>query len=882
MTVARGNLDTTPRSQMTREKALRLLDLKSGATKEAIKKAFREKALLFHPDKNKNNDAAETFQQIHIAYKFLINHPTDVDQYKFFKADNSIGRLKDAVSFLVSFGTKVKELLEKTDIPDQVNLKNYVRDKKVELEEAISIIDPVRWDPPLPEIKLDDLLKPNDSLSLKDKLDASLFLGTFGNSLKDMLSGNESKDQKEIEKHVKEQREQLHESVKIIISIKDELIFFKKYNSEAAFNGTFLEIMEGKSQSHTNEESIKQYVIDNKDAFQEMATKSSIHCLTKCFLETQKHHLLILLDISWLMQWNEFTSRSQLFFFLKDLPATYWETFFNDYLGGNWLKEYCEDVSNFTYFLNTLPTESPHHKINNVNLKTFLTYLGLQWLREVWYLNTQTIADTLGPTLNFRWKSLLTFLDGEDQWLRRVTDIPSIGIVFKSLSHSGEFTARQHRDIKSNWANFLTYFDVPYIIQQCLEHRDQLNALLTNLANVPFQYDEEKHLIKYNQPNTNSIVLFLQTYLPAYLTKKQFGNLKELIKLLSIIANVEFNSISLQIVKNLGIVCAFSDSEMYDILFQYKNINGQDQTYTVKQVLSTIQSHKYTIFYRALLLAIAKAYRHQRTQAQAEYAGSSYGYSQQAKLNAVDSLIDAILANTPIDNKLHPAILQGNLGAISALYAEDHTPGFLSTIKNFLLGGPAGPQLQLMDVAVPQLTYTEEETPISAEHSEDAVIVNEKLLNTGLPDDSKTDNGFLSWSEFQEKIHDVSLSIDEINNYYIRLDKKTLRNNDNSGVCMSFCLFFAGSHTPEFIKKMLNIRQTVYDKLLTEIKGLGNNENAIIKRLQAVREMAIVNDHRNNHWYEGAFGNTTTVQNIDALLKQHGIVSGISRFLCRA
>ncbi len=48
-----------------------ILDLKVNATKEEIKRAFRERALLFHPDKNHSPDASEIFQQIFEAYEVL-------------------------------------------------------------------------------------------------------------------------------------------------------------------------------------------------------------------------------------------------------------------------------------------------------------------------------------------------------------------------------------------------------------------------------------------------------------------------------------------------------------------------------------------------------------------------------------------------------------------------------------------------------------------------------------------------------------------------------------------------------------------------------------------------------------------------------------------
>ena len=51
----------------------KILGLTHQATLTDIKKAFRQKALQYHPDKNKNSDAHETFIKIIQAYEVLSN-----------------------------------------------------------------------------------------------------------------------------------------------------------------------------------------------------------------------------------------------------------------------------------------------------------------------------------------------------------------------------------------------------------------------------------------------------------------------------------------------------------------------------------------------------------------------------------------------------------------------------------------------------------------------------------------------------------------------------------------------------------------------------------------------------------------------------------------
>lgn len=49
-----------------------ILGLKSGASQEEIKKAFRKLALVHHPDMKTGNEAK--FKQISEAYTFLVKH----------------------------------------------------------------------------------------------------------------------------------------------------------------------------------------------------------------------------------------------------------------------------------------------------------------------------------------------------------------------------------------------------------------------------------------------------------------------------------------------------------------------------------------------------------------------------------------------------------------------------------------------------------------------------------------------------------------------------------------------------------------------------------------------------------------------------------------
>lgn len=65
----------------------RILDLKPDSSMEEIRKAYRKKARIYHPDINNAPDAAEKFIKITEAYDFLIeNHEKKpLDDQEFFK-----------------------------------------------------------------------------------------------------------------------------------------------------------------------------------------------------------------------------------------------------------------------------------------------------------------------------------------------------------------------------------------------------------------------------------------------------------------------------------------------------------------------------------------------------------------------------------------------------------------------------------------------------------------------------------------------------------------------------------------------------------------------------------------------------------------------------
>ena len=103
---------------MNYKTACKLLDLNADVYIEigAIKRQYKLKALMHHPDKNRSPDASTRFQEIHDAYQYLLKHldffegdeeddfsESDEDYFEFNESSQNVENLTGYRWILYSF-----------------------------------------------------------------------------------------------------------------------------------------------------------------------------------------------------------------------------------------------------------------------------------------------------------------------------------------------------------------------------------------------------------------------------------------------------------------------------------------------------------------------------------------------------------------------------------------------------------------------------------------------------------------------------------------------------------------------------------------------------------------------------------------------------------
>jgi curved DNA-binding protein CbpA len=74
---------------MTRKEACYYLGIGENASEEQIKRAYRYKAKLYHPDMNPDTDTKDYYIKVQKAYEYLLNHPNNTPLTRTTTAANS-------------------------------------------------------------------------------------------------------------------------------------------------------------------------------------------------------------------------------------------------------------------------------------------------------------------------------------------------------------------------------------------------------------------------------------------------------------------------------------------------------------------------------------------------------------------------------------------------------------------------------------------------------------------------------------------------------------------------------------------------------------------------------------------------------------------------
>ncbi len=100
----------------------KILGVSESSNKDEIKKAFRNLAKKYHPDKNKDNpDAIEMFQQINEAYEILSNESSREEYDKKLNQNSSNRQKNESKNNSEKSQAKTKENFNKGDALNDLN-----------------------------------------------------------------------------------------------------------------------------------------------------------------------------------------------------------------------------------------------------------------------------------------------------------------------------------------------------------------------------------------------------------------------------------------------------------------------------------------------------------------------------------------------------------------------------------------------------------------------------------------------------------------------------------------------------------------------------------------------------------------------------------------
>jgi DnaJ-class molecular chaperone len=120
--------------------ACEILEINTNSNQEEIKKAYKKKALEYHPDKNNSDNAADKFKEVGEAYTFLTNRNNNQPNRNINPHDIFKDIFKNDINIKINNINNINNIFTTFSINGQQNINNN-KNNFVSRSSKIQIID---------------------------------------------------------------------------------------------------------------------------------------------------------------------------------------------------------------------------------------------------------------------------------------------------------------------------------------------------------------------------------------------------------------------------------------------------------------------------------------------------------------------------------------------------------------------------------------------------------------------------------------------------------------------------------------------------------------------------------------------------------------------